>query len=341
VSEFKRLNTELQAEVEHLLDLVGARERRTQLAEVLAAAVSIAADGGEPLDLKIIAAALSEMHDAFTMFRPYRAFRKVTIFGSARTAKDEPLYEQARSVAEMLAAHGWMVITGAGPGLMQAAMEGAGRENSFGVTIRLPWEGGANSIIADDPKLVSMKYFFTRKLMLIKESHAFICLPGGFGTLDETFELLTLTQTGKGVPVPIVFLDTPGAAYWSTWANAISDVLVDRGMIGAEDHRLFRVTDSAATAVEEIDRFYRNFDSIRFVGDRLVIRVRHAPDDARLARLNETFSDLVRKGSIERIGATRVERDDGDRLELDRLALAFDPRKTARLRLLINALNEP
>jgi uncharacterized protein (TIGR00730 family) len=273
------------------------------------------------------------------MFRPYRAYRKVAVFGSARTRHDDPLYLQARLVAQRLAEHDWMVITGAGPGIMQAAMEGAGRENSFGVTIRLPWEGGANRVIAGDSKLVSMKYFFTRKLMLIKESHAFICLPGGNGTMDETFELLTLTQTGKGAPVPIVFLDVPGSDYWTSWRQTMSDQLADRGYIDRHDLDLFTVTDSVDVAVAEINRFYANYHSIRWVGDRMVIRHRVPIGDADLEALNTGFSDLLVDGAITRTDPMRPEVEDGDVLELPRLALRFNPRRAARLRAMIDVLN--
>jgi uncharacterized protein (TIGR00730 family) len=325
--------------VEQLLDGLGPIANRELLSEILNTGLGLAADGAEELDLKIISAALAEMRHAFAMFRPYRGFRKATVFGSARTQVDDPLYGQARAVAEALAADGWMVITGAGPGIMQAAMEGAGRENSLGVTIRLPWESGANQFIAGDDKLVSMKYFFTRKLMLIKESSAFICLPGGFGTLDETFELLTLTQTGKGVPVPIVFLDTPGSTYWSHLADVISHELVTGGFISPDDTGLFLVTDNAEAAIAEVDRFYANFDSMRWVGDRLILRVRRAPDSATLDRLNDEFADLCRSGLIERASATKAERADNDRLELERVSLRFNPRRAAGLRRLIDALN--
>ena len=192
----------------------GADRRYSQ--QLLRAAINVVRQRPQTLDLKIAAAALEEMGDAFAMFVSSRGVPKVTIFGSARTKPEDPLYAAARDVAHHLAEQGWMVITGAGPGIMQAGMEGAGRENSIGVSIRLPFEQGANSVIAGDQKYVSMKYFFTRKLMLVKESKGFVCLPGGFGTLDETFELITLTQTGKGLPVPIVLLDTPGDPYWET-----------------------------------------------------------------------------------------------------------------------------
>ena len=211
------------------------------------------------------------------------------MFGSARTAPDDPVYAQADRIARDLAAMGWMVVTGAGPGIMQAAMEGAGREHSIGVAIRLPFEQGANPVIAGDDKYVTMRYFFTRKLMLVKESRAFVSLPGGFGTLDETFELLTLTQTGKGLPVPIVLLDTPGDPFWEQIDAWIESSLIARGLVGAADRSLYLVTSSPEEATAEITRFYANYHSIRYVGDNLVLRLQHSPTDAQLADLNERF----------------------------------------------------
>ena len=204
-------------------------------------AFGLVGDNPATLDLKIAAAAIAEMREAFAMFAPYKDVPKVTVFGSARTATNDPLYSQATEIARLLADRGWMVVTGAGPGIMQAAMEGAGRERSIGVSIRLPFEQGANPVIAGDEKSVSMKYFFTRKLMLVKESRAFVCLPGGFGTLDETFELLTLTQTGKGLPVPIIFLDMPndvegGDSFWGAVDALVQDQLVTRNLVSAKRH---------------------------------------------------------------------------------------------------------
>lgn len=297
--------------------------------------------GDEPstLDLKIASASITEMRDAFAVFAPYRDVPKVTIFGSARTAKDDPLYEQTRQVARQLANAGWMVVTGAGPGIMEAGMEGAGRERSIGVSIRLPFETGANSIIAGDDKHVSMKYFFTRKLMLVKESSAFVCMPGGFGTLDETFELLTLTQTGKGLPVPIVFLDTPGDPYWEAVDRFVAEQLVGRGLVSAVDRALYRITDSCDVAAAEIERFYANYHSIRIIGGDLVMRMRTGPDDAQLADLNERFGDLATDGVIRRVEPYGVERRQDDHVDLPRIALAFDRHGYAELRHLIDAVN--
>ncbi|MEY2959324.1 MAG: hypothetical protein RLZZ01_1892, partial [Actinomycetota bacterium] len=302
-------------------------------------AVGLLSDRPDTLDLKIASAALTEMRDAFEMFRPYRTHPKVSIFGSARTRPDDPLYEHTRRVAAELSRAGWMVVTGAGPGIMQAGMEGAGRDRSIGVSIRLPFETGANDVIAGDPKHVSMKYFFTRKLMLVKESAAFICLPGGFGTLDETFELLTLTQTGKGAPVPIVLLDTPGDPYWEQVDEFIHGQLVSRGLVSAEDVHLYRITESCAEAVEEITSFYANYHSIRFVGDDLVVRMRRGPDDAQLEQLRSTFGHLAVDGLIRTSAPLAVERRQDDHVDLDRIVLRFDQRAHAGLRSLIDAVN--
>ena len=333
------LSADVAEAVQHLLDVLAPAHDRKLAADLLTAAAGMVADRPATLDLKIAASAVDEMRDAYAVFAPYRGRRKVTIFGSARTKVTDPLYTQARDVAEHLAMNDWMVITGAGPGIMQAAMEGAGREQSIGVAIRLPFEQGANPVIAGDDKYVSMKYFFTRKLMLVKESSAFICLPGGFGTLDEMFELLTLTQTGKGVPVPIVFLDTPGDPYWEEVAKFVDTQLVARGLVAPADTKLYTVTDTCADAVDEINRFYSNYDSMRYVGKRLVVRMKHAPDDAQLAELNTTFGHLLTSGSIERVAPLPLEVKENDRVEFERIAFAFAKHGFGDLRLLIDTLN--
>ena len=231
-----------------------------------------------------------------------------------------------------------MTVTGAGPGIMQAGMEGAGVENSIGVSIRLPFESGANSIIADDDKHVSMKYFFTRKLMLIKESQAFVCLPGGVGTLDETFELLTLTQTGKGVPVPIVLLDEPGDPYWES-VDELMAQLVRRGLVSPGDRSLYTITDSHHEACRIVTEFYANYDSIRFFGDDLIIRMGQTPNDAQLAELNGEFSHLVKSGEIVRADPHRNEERDNDKLDLKRISFKFTKRGYGDLIKLIGVLN--
>ncbi|MGK2958328.1 MAG: TIGR00730 family Rossman fold protein [Acidimicrobiales bacterium] len=322
-----------------LLDVAGATVDRDQLFEILVSGVLLAGDQADRLDLKISNAALKEMRGAFNLFAPYRDVPKATIFGSARTQRDDPLYGQASELATALSSRQWMVVTGAGPGIMAAAMEGAGREHSIGVLIRLPFEGGANPVIAGDPKLIEMKYFFTRKLMLIKESAAFIALPGGFGTLDETFELLTLVQTGKANPVPIVLLDMPNGHYWQGWQRFVTDEVEGHGMVDLYDRSLYCITDSVEEAVSEVERFYRNYHSIRWVGDRMVMRLHAAPTASELAGLNDEFSDIVVGGRIEATEPLTPEVSGGDHLNLPRIIMRFDRRSFGRLRSLIDALN--
>ncbi len=311
-----------------------------RLAEQLVSeAIGLITDEPDTLDLKIATAALTEMREAYSVFAPYKDEPKVSIFGSARTKPDDPLYAQARDLAAALAERGWMTVTGAGPGIMQAGMEGAGRERSIGVSIRLPFESGANSIIAGDEKHVAMKYFFTRKLMLVKESQAFVCLPGGFGTLDETFELLTLIQTGKSLPVPVVLLDAPGDPYWEQVDQFVREQLIERGLVSPGDTGLYQITDSCEQACALIEEFYVNYRSLRFVGDLMVLRVRQGPTDEQLVLLNEHFGHLCATGAIERIEPTRVERRDDDHLELDRVALDFTKHGYGDVIAMINEIN--
>ena len=318
---------------------LGVSENVRLSEELVSEALGLITDQPDTLDLKIATAALAEMRDAYAMFAPYKDRRKVAIFGSARTRADDPLYELTVGLARKLAERGWMAVTGAGPGIMQAGMEGAGRENSIGVSIRLPFESGANSIIAGDAKHVSMKYFFTRKLMLIKESQAFVCMPGGFGTLDEMFELLTLTQTGKGMPVPIVLLDSPGDPFWEGVDTFVREQLIARGLVSANDVDLYTITNDCDEAARIIESFYANYDSIRFVGDHLVIRLRQGPTDAQLAELNEQFGHLTASGTIERAEPFKIERRDDDKIDLDRISFDFAKRGYSDLVAMIRKLN--
>ncbi|MHB1504287.1 MAG: LOG family protein [Acidimicrobiales bacterium] len=306
---------------------------------MLATVAAMAMEGTDIADLKIARAALAEMAEAFRVFRPYHDAPKATFFGSARTHADDPLYRQAVLLATRLAAAGWMVVTGAGPGIMAAAMEGAGRQHSLGVNIRLPHEQGANHFIARDPKLVEMRYFFTRKLMLIKESDGYAVLPGGFGTLDESYELLTLLQTGKAQPAPLVLLDVPGGTYWAGWETFVVEQVASRGLISSYDRSLYRITSDVDEAAAEMLGFYRNYHSCRWVGDLLVIRMREAPGAAELGRLNDRFGDIVIEGVIRRTKPLPPERASNDQLDLPRLAMRFDHSSYGRLRQLIDELN--
>jgi uncharacterized protein (TIGR00730 family) len=290
-------------------------------------------------EMKLVSRSLRELGRAFRIFAPYRERRKVSMFGSARTPLEHGDYAVARDFANAIVARGWMVITGAGPGVMQAGHEGAGAASSFGVGIKLPMEQSANGFIAGDPKLIDFKYFFNRKIMFVKESDAFVLLPGGYGTLDEGFELLTLMQTGKAAIRPVVLLEPEGGTYWDEWLAFIRDELVERGLCSPEDLALVEKAQSVEGAVAAMERFYRNYNSARYVGERLVIRLRKAPDKATLARLNNEFADLLDRGRIERTGITPAESKDGDSPDLERIALYPRP-NFGRLRMLIDALNE-
>lgn len=323
---------------ESILESTASGSNRSRYLDLLETAILLTTDDLSDLDFKIAGSALKEMREAFTMFRPYAGLRKVTIFGSARTKAHDPLYEETVQLARSLADHGWMVVTGAGPGIMEAGMVGAGREMSIGVSIRLPFESGANPIIAGDEKYVSMRYFFTRKLMLVKESHAFVALPGGFGTLDETFELLTLLQTGKGVPVPVILMNPLGRPYWEHVDNFVRDVLLPSGLVSPDDLSLYSLANRGEDAVAEIERFYTNYDSLRFVGPNLYVRHRRPLSDADLAILNDEFADIVSE-PIVRSQPSKQETLDGDKIDLLRLRLRFDKRSYGRLRDFINRLN--
>ena len=330
----------LDAEIAKLVELVEPGHSSDLVFELVVTALRLARDGANRGDMKIANNALKEMRYAFSVFAPFRAARKASIFGSARTQPDDPLYDQARTLAAGLAERGWMVVTGAGPGIMTAGIEGAGPENAFGVSIRLPFEGTTSKFLADDPKLVNFRYFFTRKLMFVKESDAFVLLPGGFGTLDEAFETLTLIQTGKAQPAPIVLLDVPGGTYWTRWREFVETELLARNYLAPTDLDLVLVTDSVDDAVSEVLRFYANYHSMRSVGRDLVLRLQRAPDPEQLASLNADFADIVKSGAISVSGPTPAEERDGDELHLDRVILRFDRYHWARLRRLIDALND-
>jgi len=330
---------EVTEDVRGILADAGITENTDLVARILATGIGLGIDGADRLDLKIASAALTEMRAAFQLFAPYEDVPKVTIFGSARTLPDDALYRQASEVAAALAESGWMVVTGAGPGIMQAAAEGAGPHNSLGVSIRLPFEEKPNAIVGANARNVAMKYFFTRKLMLVKESQGFVCVPGGFGTLDEMFELLTLQQTGKADPTPVVLLDAPGGTFWSGLRRFVDDHLLPSGVISPGDFDRVVVTDSVETAVAALTGFYRNYDSLRWVGKRLVLRLKGEPTDAEVSTLNAEFGALLAEGLIERRGPLTIEREDDDRVDLPRLVLRLDQFRVGELFRLIAAIN--
>jgi uncharacterized protein (TIGR00730 family) len=290
-------------------------------------------------DVRVIQTALRELRFAFKLFAPYAHMRKVTMFGSARTAPTRPEYQQAVDFSRKIVQAGFMVITGAGPGIMQAGNEGAGPEKSFGANIRLPWEQSANPIIREDKKLVTFKYFFTRKLIFIRHSDALALFPGGFGTMDEGYEALTLMQTGKSQLMPLVLIDRPGGTYWKTWDKHVREHLLRDELISPEDLCLYQITDDTDQAVRIVTRFYRNFHSTRFVKDLFVIRLKHAPSDSALQAMNEDFADINTGAPIQRIEPTPEEVEDNEHVELPRIAFNFNRKDYGRLRQMIDVLN--
>jgi predicted Rossmann-fold nucleotide-binding protein len=302
-------------------------DNRDLIRSLLRTTMSMAADAlsgnASRLDLKIAASALTEMRDGYLMLGPHRHRQKVTIFGSARTQSSDPLYVLTRDVAAAMAANDWMVVTGAGPGIMAAGLEGAGREHALGVAIRLPFESEANTFVHPE-NLVDMRYFFTRKLALLR--------------LDEAFELLTLVQTGKAEPVPIVFLGL-GHGFWTAWKTFVEKV-VEEGYISSTDMSLFTVTNSVEEAVQEITGFYRNYHSLRWSGDTLILRLHRAPTVEQLVLLNTEFGMYAGESGIVASAPLAAELADHDHLDLARITLQFNRRQPGRLRLLIDACNQ-
>jgi uncharacterized protein (TIGR00730 family) len=310
------------------------------VAETVVNAIKLLRDRNNRGDLKLVNKSFKELRYALKVFTPYRDTRKVSIFGSARTPEDHPDYIQCSVFAKEMAALGWMVITGAGGGIMAAGHGGAGADPSFGLAIRLPFEQDTNPFIAKDKKLINFKYFFTRKLMFVRSAHAIALFPGGFGTMDEGFEVLTLIQTGKSAPMPIVLVDAPGGQYWKQWDAFVRTTLLGHALVSDEDLHLYKVTDNAEEAVREITHFYSNFHSIRYHRDDLVIRLRQKPSATQLEQLARDFADVTTSGTMSLSGPLPVEKDEPDLKHLHRLIFSFNKRNQGRLRLLINRLND-
>jgi uncharacterized protein (TIGR00730 family) len=314
-----------------------------QIADLIAlireSADKLHADRTDRGDLKILSRTLRELRYAFKVFAAYRDRRKVTVFGSARTRPEAPAYKQAIALGKAMAERDWLVVTGAASGIMEAGHRGAGRTHSMGLNIMLPFEQSANEVIRDDPKLVNMKYFFTRKLMFVKECDAVVCLPGGFGTLDEALEVLTLLQTGKRDLVPVVFLDEPGGTFWSEWNQFAGKRLLADAMISPADLSLYKIVDSVDATVAEIIQFYHVFHSMRFVRKLLVFRLQRPLAEHTLAAINEQYRDILADGEFVQRGAFKEEADEYRLVELPRLAFHFNRRNFGRLRQLIDEIN--
>ena len=339
--ESRRYQLQSDAANRLIQDLVGAAgvpaPTRGLVQQMLTTVLKLHEDGAPTGDVKIANTALKELRYAFKVFAPYRHVRKVTVFGSARTPQTDPAAEAARRFGRHMVEAGWMVVTGAGAGIMGAAQEGAGGERGFGLNIRLPFEQEANPWIASDPKLITFKYFFTRKLFLVKEAHAFALFPGGFGTLDETFEALTLMQTGKSTIVPVVLVEAGPRPYWRAWDAFLRGTLVESGFVEPADLAFYRIVDSVEAAAREIEGFYRVYHSARIVVDDLVFRLTRPLAEADLAEIQERFDDIL-KGRIDQVlGPAPQELPEFP--ELPRLVIPFKRASYSRLRQLIDFIN--
>ena len=333
------IDAPFDARVRQLVRDWDASESPELIEEMIVTALKIARDHMSVADLKLINRSIKEMRNAAKVFAPFQHLRKVAIFGSARTPPDSPAYEVAKDFAREIVAHNFMVVTGGGDGIMGAAQRGAGRAHSFGLNIRLPSEQRTNEIITGDPKLITLNYFFTRKLNFVKEAHAFALFPGGFGTLDETFEVLTLMQTGKARIIPVVMLNRPRGNYWELWMKFITDRLLKRGLISQEDFSFFKITRTVREAVAEILHFYKIYHSARWVGERFVIRMNDRLSKEAIIELNEQFGDILRKGEIVQGTALPEEKNEPEVWDLPRLIFIPFRSNFGRFRQLIDAIN--
>ncbi len=307
--------------------------------EMVGTVLKMAQDRMSVADLKMYNRSLKELRYAARLFAQYRSVRKVSVFGSARTLPQAPEAVAAEQYSRRMREEGYMIITGGGDGIMGAAQRGAGAEHSFGLNIRLPFEQGANVTIDGDPKLINFNYFFTRKLNFVKESHAIALFPGGFGTMDEGFEVLTLLQTGKAKMIPIVMVDEPQGHYWQTWQAFMRGHLLKLGLISEEDFALFRLTNDVEQAVAETINFYRVYQSSRYVGQQMVMRLARRLTEATVEELNDRFGDILRGGCFVQGAALRQERNEPEILHLPRLVFTPNRRNFGRLRLLIDTIN--
>ena len=329
--------TQLVTDIQQLVAEAGGTDDAALLTAFVATVLR--SRGLERGDLKLMHRTVRELRYALSVFERYRDVRKVTVFGSARALPSAPTYGLARAFARRMVQAGFMVITGAGAGIMHAAQEGAGRESSFGLNILLPFEQGANEVIANDPKLIYFKYFFVRKLIFVKETHAFALFPGGFGTHDEACEALTLMQTGKSTLMPVVFVDAPGSTYWQDWYAFVQRHMLQSGLISPSDMHLFKVTSDVDEAVNEITTFYYNYHSSRYVGGQLLIRLQRVPAAAMLDRLNVDFRDILTQGDIVAVEPPGDTTDD-EAPHLPRVLLWFNRTHFGRLRQMLDVLNQ-
>jgi len=337
--KFTRTNGELDRKIDDILEMVGTHHPRI-VREMVLSALKAGHDTDYLADLKLMRTTMKEMRYTTKIFAPYRQQRKVTIFGSARTGSDQPAYRKCVEFSRLLADNGYMVITGGGGGIMQAGNEGAGAENSFAINIRLPFEQETNPVMENSRNVLTYNYFFNRKVAFLKEAHAIVLFPGGFGTMDEAMEAMTLMQTGKNPPVPFVLIDEDGGSYWNSWVQFVREQMLKKGLVSGEDFSLFTITESVQEAFEVVDSFYRVYHSSRYVEDYLVIRLNKELRDTEIAILASEFGEIFEPGyGIERCNPLPKEYDEPDLLELPRISFRFNRRSYGFLKAFIRRLN--
>jgi uncharacterized protein (TIGR00730 family) len=337
---FTRTNGPVDDLIDRLIRHAGDVRHPDYVREMILASLKSGQESEDRIDLKIMNSTLKEMRFTTKVFSPYRGVRKITVFGSARTRPEEPIYKMAQEFGRRLSVAGYMVITGGGPGIMQAVNEGAGPENSFGVNIRLPFEQQMNPVLTNNPRAITYKYFFNRKVAFLKESDAVALFPGGFGTLDEAMETLTLVQTGKREPLPLILIDEPGGTYWTRYIDFLKEELLSNGYINETDLDLFERSESPDEAVQKIRFFYSRYHSLRYVGDKLIIRLLTPLGKEAAKELSADFADiLVPHGEIALSVALPAESEEPELAHLPRVAVDFDRKDFARLRHLIDAIN--
>ena len=338
---YKDSNGPVDVAIEDLIHVAGGVRRPRILREMILAALKAGREDDGGVDLKMMNTSLKEMRYTAKVFGEYNRYKKVTVFGSARTRPEEKAYAMARQLGENLAAAGYMVITGGGPGIMQAVHEGAGTQYSFGVNIQLPFEQQSNPVMDGDPKNISYKYFFNRKVAFLAKSDAVVLFPGGFGTHDEGMETLTLLQTGKRNPLPLILVDEPGGTYWSGWVKFIRNELLAGGYISESDLHLFELVEDLDEAVKKINRFYFRYHSLRYIDDKVLLRLTSSIPVDRINALKSSFSDMmVPGGNMYLSGPLPPEKDEPEISHLPRLVVDFNRKSFARLRQLIDAVNQ-
>jgi len=326
--------------IAELVKKCGFSETESLLREILTTSVKLGKESADKGDLKLVNNALKELRYSFKIFAPYRTVKKVIIFGSARSKMNSAEYKMAEEFSSKLSGKGYMIVTGGGPGVMEAGNKGAGHGKDFALNIRLPFEQKPNPYIDEKEKLINFKYFFTRKLIFVKETDATALFPGGFGTLDEGFEMITLVQTGKSRPRPIVLMEPKGSTYWATWMNFVKSQLVKNGFINKDDLSLIHVVKSVDSAIKYIEDFYRVYHSIRYVAGLAVLRLNREVSAKTLRLLNKEFKDILISGEIRVSSPTVKEIQEGEFLNLPRLAMNFNMRNYGRLCEMIRLINK-